>query len=88
MSVFKSVGEQAVASMDDETLEYLFKKQPYTKDMLDAFGISYGDKMRDEVMGAFKVKAPAKSDSGIPKYDPKTQKLQQNSKGEYRVVSK
>lgn len=67
MAVFKAVGEQAIASMDDETLDQLFKKQPYTKDMLDAFGISYGEDMRNKLMGAFKVKAPAKSGSGESK---------------------
>lgn len=49
MQVFKSTAETALSSLADEDIEYLFKKQPYMKSMIDGLGIRYGEELRRSI---------------------------------------
>lgn len=52
MAAYKASAERAMSALDDATIENLFKREPYTKDLLDSFDIKYGESLRQDITQA------------------------------------
>jgi len=80
MAVVRGTAEKSMASLDDDTLNATFERQPYMKEFIDSLGIKYGQATRDQILqtsNKLKSKLPSAKDA------PKGAKGWDTDKGEW-----